>query len=112
MHTETLDKLYLELSHVSSAKTARELTLEAEVEKLRKQLTRPGVEQAVNWLNRAAVDASMERSEFGLMWTNLDDPLPANEKEVTDFIRRRTRLWRSSWVIGPIEEAVKILTAK
>jgi hypothetical protein len=41
--------------------------------------------------------------------SNWDDTLPKTEKEVTEFIRRRTELWRESWIINPLELALEKL---
>jgi len=46
---------------------------------------------------------SMENASFDGFWDDPNDPLPTSEKEVTEFIRRRTKLWRQSWVIGPLQ---------
>jgi hypothetical protein len=51
---------------------------------------------------------TMERAEFGyihsLMAHLSDRPLPKTEDDVTGFIRRRTALWRDSWVFPLIDE--------
>lgn len=35
--------------------------------------------------------------------------LPTTEADVTAFIIARTRLWRTSWVTGPLDELLKEL---
>ena len=47
---------------------------------------------------------TMERSNFDLGFT--DDALPLKASEVTDFIRERTRLWRESWLLEPLDELI------
>ena len=40
----------------------------------------------------------------------LDSPegrLPTNEREVTAFIRERTRLWRESWILPVLEQMIE-----
>ncbi len=53
--------------------------------------------------------ATMENAGFNLMWPDAKDPLPTTENQVTPFIRERTRLWRASWIIGPLDEIIKEL---
>lgn len=52
----------------------------------------------------------MERCAFGTIWTDPDDPLPKTEAEVTEFIRRRTKVWRETWMIPKLEEVITKLT--
>jgi rRNA-processing protein FCF1 len=56
METETIDKLFLELSQVTNAKTRREIELEAEIERLGrvKTLTEHIVIQSLNHGSRRA----------------------------------------------------------
>lgn len=48
--------------------------------------------------------ANFENASFGRLWESDADPLPKTEKEVTDFIRRRTALYRETWVTPLIAE--------
>ena len=34
------------------------------------------------------------------------DGRAVTEKNVSDFIRERTRLWRESWVLGPLDDVI------
>ena len=45
---------------------------------------------------------TMASCRFDHMGCVADDDLPKTEAEVTDFIRRRTKVWRDSWVLGPL----------
>lgn len=47
----------------------------------------------------------LERAAFHHI-APLDDPLPKNEAEVTEFIKRRTRLYFESWALPIIEELI------
>ena len=57
--------------------------------------------------------STMDRSNFNRFCTHRDgcDQLPATEKDVTEFIRARTRLWRDSWITDPLLEALEILAS-
>lgn len=58
-------------------------------------------------LEQAHFDATMEQASFSRI--NTTDSLPKSENEVTAFIRERTRIWRQSWILSPLEEALKII---
>ena len=53
--------------------------------------------------------ANFESADFGRLWGVAEDPLPKTEEEVTDFIRRRTKLYRETWVTPLIEELERCL---
>jgi hypothetical protein len=57
----------------------------------------PLTNQDVLDLKEALDAAKLTRASFSNLFP--DDPLPTSEKEVTEFIRRRTRLYRETWVI-------------
>jgi hypothetical protein len=58
---------------------------------------------------RAAIAAAkLERAEFGSVHKSEDVPA-MKEKDVTAFIRERTRLYRESWIVGPLEIALEII---
>ena len=52
--------------------------------------------------------SNMELAEFGKLFPNETGvvPLPTIEKEVTPFIRQRTELYRLSWLVLPLKEAL------
>ena len=52
----------------------------------------------------AYMSSNMELAEFGLIFPS--SLLPTTEKEVTPFIRQRTDLYRRSWLITPLKEAL------
>lgn len=56
-------------------------------------------------LRQVVTDAKMERASFSQLASK--GPFPTTESEVTEFIKQRTRLYRESWIIGPLEEAIK-----
>lgn len=108
--TETLDKAYLEYSQITSARTEREIELEEKVRELQQQRkATESMREACIVLRRALEDSSMELSNFSLLWASDSDPLPKNENEVTEFIKKRTRLWRESWIRCPIKQALEFL---
>jgi hypothetical protein len=47
----------------------------------------------------------MELARFGQLANK--GLLPTTEAEVTEFIKQRTRLYRESWIIAPLEEAIR-----
>lgn len=51
----------------------------------------------------------MEKAHFGDI--GRVGPFPTTEGEVTDFIKERTRIYRQSWIIGPLEEALSLVKA-
>ena len=66
------------------------------------------MERSIKELLLAAYHSSqMELAEFGKMFTPEEGiELPTSEKEVTPFIRQRTDLYRRSWLITPLKEAL------
>ena len=52
--------------------------------------------------------AKFELAEFGSIGPNTTGvhPLPENEKQVTSFILSRTQLYRDSWLLRPLREAM------
>lgn len=51
--------------------------------------------------------AKLETADFGTICQS--GPFPTQERQVTKFIRERTRLYRESWIISPLREAIKIV---
>jgi len=49
---------------------------------------------------------NFENAHFGRIGCSEGDPLPKTEKEVTEFIRRRTQLYRDTWV-NPLIDALE-----
>ena len=67
------------------------------------------MDRSIKELLLAAYQSSnMELAEFGRFFPleKEDAPLPTTEKEVTPFIRRRTDLYRRSWLITPLQEVL------
>lgn len=64
----------------------------------------------IELLSRAYADATMSNSAFDHICIEAGEDLPKSEKEVTAFIRNRTDLWRRSWILSPLEDALSILT--
>lgn len=50
----------------------------------------------------------MENCSFSNIGPSDDEVgrLPTNETEVTEFIKRRTRLWRESWILPYLKEMI------
>jgi hypothetical protein len=63
--------------------------------------------EVLELLNRALVDAHMERAAFSQLHPK--GPFPTSEAEVDKFIKDRTRLYRESWIIGPLKQAIKLI---
>jgi hypothetical protein len=57
-------------------------------------------------ISRALDHARMERASFSENLLKPEFPLPKTEAEVTAFIKGRTKLWRESWLIPPLEQAL------
>lgn len=58
---------------------------------------------------------TFKRASFARIFSDEADPLPKTEDEVDEFIARRTRLWRNTWVLaklnvllGDAEDAVQV----
>lgn len=49
---------------------------------------------------------TFERACFDNIVPSSDDPLPKSEKEVTEFIRRRTSLYIGSWILPVLDEMI------
>ena len=49
--------------------------------------------------------ATMEHSHFENITSNATHTV--NEREVTDFVRERTRLWRESWLVHPLDVMIE-----
>lgn len=55
--------------------------------------------------------ATLKNAAFdSICGTPEDSPLPRNEREVTNFIRKRVDLHHRSWILSPLREALEILT--
>lgn len=63
--------------------------------------------EVLELLNRALIDAQMERANFNSL-IPLEN-LPKTEGEVTEFIKGRTRLYRESWIVSPLKQAIKLI---
>jgi len=69
-------------------------------------------QELLRFVREAKETATMENVNFDSTG-RCEDPDDAPQKPgecVTSFIRRRTRIWRDSWLVGPLEEAERILT--
>lgn len=52
---------------------------------------------------------TMERASFSHIFVSVergDVPLPTSEDEVDHFIRERTRVWRRSWLLAPLDSLI------
>jgi hypothetical protein len=50
--------------------------------------------------------STMKDSRFSSI---IAEDLPKNESEVDNFIRKRTELWRNTWITNPLSEIIKEL---
>ena len=67
-------------------------------------------QELLKCISEAKNAATMEDTNLDQMGDLDAETSPQKPKErVTDFIRRRTRLWRESWLIRPLAEAERIL---
>jgi hypothetical protein len=74
-----------------------------------KKITKPlgiGAQRALLvTLRQVVADAKMDRAGFNYLAS--EGPFPTTEAEVTEFIKQRTRPYRESWIIAPLEEAIR-----
>lgn len=62
-------------------------------------------------VNEVIRTAKMESCSFNSICGE-GQPLPTSEKEVTEFIKQRTDLWRETWIINELEKvAAELKTA-
>ena len=69
-------------------------------------------ENVIEMLEAALKSAKMKMAEFGHIhpkWEKDLLPYPTTEEEVTAFIKQRTELYRKSWLIRPIESALRTI---
>lgn len=57
--------------------------------------------QIIQQLREIRNIATMENASFRVG----DDPGPFGA-DVTDLVRQATRLWRNSWIVGPLDELI------
>jgi hypothetical protein len=64
-------------------------------------------------LRQLRVHLKMERCSFDRIgpWAREEAPIPVMEKDVTPFIRKRTELWRESWVFPLIDGLLNEISA-
>jgi hypothetical protein len=65
----------------------------------------------VELLRNTYDSCAMTKAGLDHIFPNKNDPLPTEEQDVTRFIKRRTRLYRHSWQLTPLREALEILNA-
>lgn len=65
------------------------------------------VKKLTQLLEKILEDAKMERAHFGHLTSK--GPFPTTEAEVTEFVKERTRIYRQSWIISPLEEALSLV---
>lgn len=65
-------------------------------------------------IKKALEAARMENANFSSWKDSLPpgEKLPVDENEVTEFIKKRTEIYRHSWIIEPLEAALKKLEKK
>ncbi len=76
-----------------------------------RRLIEKDYQELLKCIQEAKETATMETAGFdsiGRCDDPSDSPQEAGES-VTSFIRRRTRIWRESWLVVPLERAERIL---
>lgn len=58
----------------------------------------------IQTLKRVRDDATMKNARFHVG----EEPFPFGA-DVSDLVRQATRLWRDSWVVGPLTEVIEKL---
>jgi len=64
------------------------------------------IEKVIREIKEALRSSRMETANFSDMNQKLTI---LKQKEVTEFIKNRTRLYRDAWITAPLERALKIL---
>lgn len=73
-------------------------------------ITKKLKEEILREVRDAIRAATMEGAGFNALGDS-EYHLPKDEEEVNAFIKNRTKLYRQSWIIGPLERVVKHLEA-
>lgn len=69
--------------------------------------------ELIKLLTDAYESATLKNAAFdSICGTPEDSPLPRNEREVTNFIRKRVDLYHRSWILTPLKDALEILTGE
>jgi hypothetical protein len=68
-------------------------------------------EKLLALLREAADHAEMSHADFGSFWVRSSQPLPfpKDDKQVTPFIKERTKTYRESWIIRPLKNAINVI---
>lgn len=78
---------------------------------MKKSLLKPlGIrkqEEILRLLASALESAELTRADFAEIATG--GSFPTQEREVTKFIRERTRLYRDTWIVPRLKEAAEII---
>jgi hypothetical protein len=78
------------------------------------------VKEIIGLLRDARKAATMGRMSIGAIWRSKLDTAPVKHEDgrivteytLDEFIRERTRLYRETWIIGPISEVLEQLEPK
>lgn len=79
-------------------------------------ITKKFAARLLDELRAARGHATMERASFHNCChlpsapAEFEDGRRVIERNVTDFIRERTHIYRASWIIGPLDEAIAMVT--
>lgn len=71
-------------------------------------------EKLLSILREVIDHANLEHADFGSFWIQQKDlelPLPKTDKEVTAFIKQRVKTHHQSWIIRPLNNAIKEIEA-
>lgn len=64
-------------------------------------------EAILRLLSEAIESAKLTNADFGSL--GRANQLPTQERQVTKFIRERTRLYRESWIVSPLATIVEMI---
>lgn len=67
-------------------------------------------EELLRLFDSARRAAKLDTADFGKIGST--GPFPTQERQVTKFIRERTRLYRESWIITPLQQAIELIQNK
>ncbi len=77
-----------------------------------RRLIEKDYQELLKCIQEAKETATMENADFdsfGSIGADDDDAPQKPGEDITVFIRRRTRIWRESWLVGPLATAEAIL---
>lgn len=77
------------------------------IQVMRSRSARPLSKRDVRALMEVRRKLTFQTAHFAHFWKSDGDPLPKSEEEVNEFIRRRTHLFISSWIMPVLDEMIE-----